>query len=85
MSLCERCGGEFYARSTKGSQQAQPLQGQVHIAPTDYEMINNLVAGVQSGDSVALAALTIYPQSRASQSVATGRLARPNPTQRRRK
>jgi hypothetical protein len=58
----------------KGGNTAQPLQGKTHTT-TDFETVNNFVAAVQSGDSVAASALLVYGSSAVSRAVATGRLA----------
>lgn len=66
--------GKRAKTAAKGSAMPQPLMGPVH-PPSGFEEVNNLVAGIQSGDSVALTALTVYGSSAVSRAVATGRLA----------
>ena len=61
-------------RAGAGSAQPQPLMGHT-TSSLDFESVNNFVAGLQSGDDVAMAAVTVYGASVVSRAVATGRLA----------
>lgn len=63
------------ANALRGNQQAQPLMGGPARPMSAFEEINNFVAAVQSGDSVAASALLGYGNSATSRAVAAGPLA----------
>lgn len=67
---------EAKAAARKGSAMPQPLEhGQTHVAGSAFEVVSNMTAALLAGDGQAATAL-INLGSLATQSVATGRLAR---------